>query len=117
MGSTESAKVVCVAPQSDLGFLPAWHYCSSTYSIPCHSHTASSLSHHTRTSQSLTLPLPHPPFPGSAYFVPRTSYLITLASSCRKAIAHHEAHIFLGTAVDVSGNTLLSSSIMAGRRL
>ncbi len=34
----------------------------------------------------------------TSYFVLRTSYLITPVSSRRKAIAHHEARIFLGTA-------------------
>ncbi len=34
----------------------------------------------------------------------RTSYLITLASSCSKVTAHHEVHIFLGT--DVVGSAL-----------
>ncbi len=33
------------------------------------------------------------------HFVLRTSYLITPASSCLKITAHHEALIFLGTAV------------------
>ncbi len=35
----------------------------------------------------------------TSYFVLRTSYLITPVSSRRKAIAHHEARIFLGTDV------------------
>ncbi len=35
----------------------------------------------------------------TSYFVLRTSYLVTPVSPCLKAIAHHEARIFLGTAV------------------